>query len=95
VLILTKNQHTACVLNCFHHKLGLHQTHNNPANFESFIQDINSFKTPDKKIIFGLEDTQRLGHSLSQWLLEQGYTIKEVNPALTKKRNNSSQSRQV
>jgi len=85
-----KNQHTACVLNCFHQKLGLTQTSNNPANYESFIQNINSFKTPDKKIIFGLEDTQGLGHSLSQWLLDQGYTVKEVNPALTKRERHHS-----
>jgi len=80
-----KNQHTACVLNCFHQKMGLTQTPNNPANFESFIQNINSFKSPDKKLVFGLEDTQGLGHSLAQWLLDQGYTVKEVNPALTKR----------
>ena len=61
-----KNQHTACVLSCFHQKLGLTQTPNNPANFESFIKDINSFKSPDKKLVFGLEDTQGLGHSLAQ-----------------------------
>jgi len=73
------------VLNCFHQKLGLIQPTNNPAPYESFIHDINSFKNPDKKIIFGLEDTQGLGHSLSQWLLDQGYTVKEINLALTKR----------
>ena len=85
-----KNQHTACVLSCFHQKMGSTQTPNNPANFESFIQDINSIKTPDKKLVFGLEDTQGLGHSLSQWLLDQGYTVKEVNPALTKRERHHS-----
>jgi len=85
-----KNQHTACVLSCFHQKMGSTQTPNNPANFESFIQDINSIKTPDKKLAFGLEDTQGLGHSLSQWLLDQGYTVKEVNPALTKRERHHS-----
>jgi len=85
-----KNQHTACVLSCFHQKLGLTQTSNNPANFESFIKDINSFKSPDKKLVFGLEDTQGLGHSLAQWLLDQGYTVKEINPALTKRERHHS-----
>lgn len=85
-----KNQHTACVLSCFHQNLGLTQTPNNPAYYESFIQNINSFKSPDKKLIFGLEDTQGLGHSLSQWLLDQGYTVKEVNPALTKRERHHS-----
>jgi len=85
-----KNQHTACVLSCFHQKMGLTQTPNNPASFESFIQDINLFKSPDKKLVFGLEDTQGLGHSLSQWLLDQGYTVKEVNPALTKRERHHS-----
>jgi transposase len=85
-----KNQHTACVLSCFHQKLGLTQTPNNPTNFDSFIQDINSFKSPDKKLVFGLEDTQGLGHSLAQWLLDQGYTVKEINPALTKRERHHS-----
>lgn len=85
-----KNQHTACVLNCFHQKMGLTQTPNNPASFESLIQDIKSFKSPDKKLLFGLEDTQGLGHSLAQWLLDEGYTVKEVNPALTKRERHHS-----
>ncbi len=31
-----------------------------------------------------------LGHSLAQWLLEQGYPVKEINPALTKRERHHS-----
>ncbi|MEC9489737.1 MAG: IS110 family transposase [Halanaerobiales bacterium] len=85
-----KNQHTACLLSCFHDKLGIIKTPNNPAHFDSFIQNINSLKSHDKKLVFGLEDTQGLGHSLAQWLLDQGYIVKEINPALTKRERHHS-----
>jgi len=32
-----------------------------------------------------IEDTQGLGHSLAQWLIKKGYTVKEVNPVQTKR----------
>jgi len=85
-----KNQHTACVLSCVHQKIDSIETPNNPAKFKKFIQEIRSVKSPDKNLLFGLEDTQGLGHSLSQWLLDKGYTVKEVNSALTKRERHHS-----
>ncbi|SDH60096.1 IS110 family transposase [Halanaerobium congolense] len=65
-----KNQHTACVLSCVHQKIASIETPNNPAKFKKFIQEIRAVKSPDKNLLFGLEDTQGLGYSLSQWLLD-------------------------
>ena len=85
-----KNQHTAVVINCFHQKLGSVQTFNNPSHYQSFINNLKSLDSTDKTLVFGLEDTQGLGRSLAQWLIENDYTVKEVNPALTKRERHHS-----
>src|SRR6056297_2296009 len=85
-----KAQHTAVVINCFHQKIGFAQTPNNPADFDSFLSKLKSLIHNDEKLVFGLEDTQGLGHSLAQWLIEKGYTVKEVNPSITKREREHS-----
>ncbi|MCK8826117.1 IS110 family transposase [Fuchsiella alkaliacetigena] len=85
-----KNQHTAAIISCFHQKLGAVQTPNNPANFDEFIKELEVFITDQETLVFGLEDTQGLGRSLAQWLVKHGYTVKEVNPALTKRERDHS-----
>lgn len=85
-----KNQHTAVVINCFHQKLGAVQTPNNPNKFNEFIQDLKSFVSNQETLLFGLEDTKGLGRSLAQWLVNQDYQVKEVNPALTKRERKHS-----
>jgi transposase len=85
-----KNQHTAVVINCFHQSLGHTKTVNDPDSFDEFIAKLNSLSHNNETLIFGLEDTQGLGHSLAQWLIEKGYTVKEVNPTFTKRERDHS-----
>lgn len=85
-----KNQHTAVVINCFHKSLGYAQTINAPDSFDKFIAKLNSLSHNDETLVFGLEDTQGLGYSLAQWLVEKGYTVKEVNPTITKREREHS-----
>jgi len=85
-----KNQHTAVVINCFHKSLGYTQTVNDPDFFENFLTKLNSLSHNNQTLIFGLEDTQGLGHSLAQLLIEKGYTVKEVNPSITKRERDHS-----
>ena len=85
-----KNQHTAVVINCFHKSLGYAQTFNSSASYDEFITKLNSLSHNNETLVFGLEDTQGLGHSLAQWLIEKGYSVKEVNPTFTKREREHS-----
>jgi len=85
-----KAQHTAVVINCFHQKIGYAQSPNNPADFDSFLTRLKSLTHNDEQIVFGLEDTQGLGHSLARWLIKRDYTVKEVNPVQTKRKREQS-----
>jgi len=87
-----KAQHTAVVINCFHQKIGYAQTPNNPTDFDSFLTRLKSLIHNDEKLVFGLEDTQGLGHLLAQWLIKKDYTVKEVNPVQTKRERKESTS---
>lgn len=80
-----KNQHTAMVINCFHQNLGSVEISNIPSSFEKLITRLKALSPNEKTLAFGLEDTQGLGRSLAQWLNRKGYTVKEINPALTKR----------
>lgn len=84
-----KNQHTAVVINCFNQNIGSVQTPNNPKNFDNFINNLKTLSHNNESLIFDLENTQGLGRSLAQWLIEKGYT-KEVNPAFTKRERHHS-----
>ena len=85
-----KNQHTAAVMNCFHQFLDTIDFPNNTNSFPDLISQIKSIDDNDRKLIFGLEDTQGLGRSLAQWLVQKGYMVKDVNPALTKRERHHS-----
>lgn len=86
-----KNQHTAVVMDSFHNSLGYTTTANDPQSYALFLEKLNSLNDQnDKKLVFGLEDTQGLGSSLTQWLLDRGFTVKEVNPTFTKRERKHS-----
>lgn len=80
-----KDQHTAAVINFFHQVVDTLEIPNNPAHFSNFIEKLKNLAHNDENLVFGLEDTQGLGRSLAQWLVKQDYTVKEVNPAITKR----------
>jgi len=79
-----KNQHTAYVLNCFHQKIVLTQTPNNPASFESFIQDISSFKTPDKSDEIDAEARNTIIKSTIEHLRLLAKSLEKINKQLKK-----------
>jgi len=85
-----KNQHTAAVMNCFHQFLDTIDFPNNTNSFPDLISQIKAIDDNNRKLIFGLEDTQGLGRSLAQWLVQKGYIVKDVNPALTKRERHHS-----
>lgn len=85
-----KNQHTAVAINCFHQSLGYIKISNYPSSFEKLISKLKALSLNDETLVFGLEDTQGLGRSLAQWLIENDYIVKEVNPALTKRERDHS-----
>ena len=85
-----KANHTAVVINCFHQSIGFTKTVNDPQHFQDFIKKLNALNHNDKTLVFGLEDTQGQGASLAQWLLDNDYTVKEINPVLTKRERDHS-----
>ena len=80
-----KNNHSAVVINFFHQNIANLSVPNNAAKFADFIDQLENLGHNDETLVFGLEDTQGLGRPLAQWLVNKGYTVKEVNPAITKR----------
>jgi len=78
-----KDEHTAGAMDAFHQTLCVVQTPNNPRYFDQFVAQLEMDAPADVQLVFGLEDTQGLGRSLAQWLVQQGYEVREVNPVYT------------
>lgn len=78
-----KNHHTAVVINAFHQPVAAVETLNNPRSFPGFLKAILAEAAEEMTLVFGLEDTKGLGRSLAQWLIGQGFIVKEVNPVYT------------
>jgi transposase len=78
-----KNHHTAVAINAFHQPVALVETPNNPRKYPAFLKAIMAEISEGMNLVFGLEDTQGLGRSLAQWLIQQGFVVKEVNPVYT------------
>lgn len=76
-----REQHTACVLNCWGHPLVTLETSTDPRLFPDFLARVKE-STNHHQLVFGLEDTGGLGRGLAQYLLAEGYQVKEVNPIL-------------
>lgn len=80
-----KDQHTAVVTNFFYQTFDPVNVPNNTSDFQDFINRLENLGHNDETLVFGLEDTQGLGRSLAQWLVRNGYTVKEINPSITKR----------
>lgn len=76
-----REQHTACVLNCWGQPLAILETSTDPRVFPDFLARVKE-STNGHQLVFGLEDTGGLGRGLAQYLLAEGYKVKEVNPIL-------------
>jgi transposase len=81
---LHKNNHVAVLTDCFGDKIKSFSLKNALSAFPAFVEQVKK-KTDCKEIIFGLEDVNFYGRSLAKYLLDAGYTVKEVNASYTKK----------
>lgn len=78
-----KHQHTAVAIDAFHQPQLAITVSTRPGHFPALIQAIAARVPEDIMVVFGLEDTQGLGRSLAQYLVNQGFAVKEVNPVYT------------
>lgn len=80
---LHKESHTAVIVNCWNEKLATITIENKPSEFWKLAGKVNRKAeklglTP----IYGLENAYGYGRSLTVWLIEKGYMVKDINPAL-------------
>jgi len=82
-----KDEHTACMTNCFGQPLEVFTVENRPDRIEELLEEIDeTAKSHSLKPIFGLEDVMGLGQHLARSLLAGGYQLKEVNPIETERK---------
>ena len=80
---LHKRTHTAVLINCWNEKLDTIEIENKPSEFKKLADKVNRKAnqlglTP----IYGLENTYGYGRPLAVWLIEKGYIVRDINPAL-------------
>jgi len=79
-----KDEHTACMTNCFAQSLEVFTVENRPNRIEKLLKDIDkTAKSHNLRPVFGLEDVMGLGQHMAKLLLDAGYQLKEVNPIET------------
>ena len=80
---LHKRSHTAVLINCWNEKLDVIEIENKPSEFKKLAEKVNK-KANQLALnpIYGLENAYGYGRSLAVWLLEKGYEVKDINPAL-------------
>lgn len=79
-----KDEHTACMTNCFAQSLEVFTVENRPNRIKQLLKDIDkTAKSYNLKPVFGLEDVMGLGQHLARSLIASGYQLKEVNPIET------------
>ncbi|KAF1083696.1 Transposase IS116/IS110/IS902 family protein [Sporotomaculum syntrophicum] len=80
---LHKDTHTAVLVNCWNEKLDVMVIENKPSEFSKLAKRVNKkANTLGLSPIYGLENAYGYGRSLAVWLIERGYTVKDVNPSL-------------
>jgi transposase len=80
---LHKETHTAVIINCWNETLGEITIENRPSEFIKLIRKVSKYCKDGLIPVFGLENAYGYGRSLAVWLLENGYVVKDVNPALS------------
>ena len=79
-----KDEHAACMSDCFGQFLGVFTVKNRPNRIEELLEEIDkTASSHDLKPVFGLEDVMGLGQHLARSLISTGYQLKEVNPIET------------
>ncbi|GLB31973.1 IS110 family transposase [Lacrimispora amygdalina] len=80
---LHKESHTAVMVNCWNEKLEVVVIENKPSEFRKLVEKINRKSNHlGLEPIYGLENAYSYGRSLAVWLIEKGYIVKDINPAL-------------
>ncbi|MCO1604370.1 IS110 family transposase [Desulfosporosinus nitroreducens] len=78
-----KETHTAVMVNCWNEKLDVIVIENKPSEFNKLAKRVNKMAVKlGLSPIYGLENAYGYGRSLAVWLIEKGYTVKDVNPSL-------------
>lgn len=80
---LHKETHTAVILNCWNEKLGEITIANKPSEFHKLESKVKKFLLNGKEAVYGLENAYEYGRTLAVWLIQKGYLVKDVNPALS------------
>jgi len=80
---LHKSSHTAVLVNCWNEKLETIEIENKPSEFSKLEKRVSKKAMKlGLKPIYGLENAYGYGRALAVWLIEKGYTVKDINPAL-------------
>lgn len=80
---LHKESHTAVLVNCWNEKLDVIKIENKPSEFIKLARKVDKAALKlNLSPIYGLENAYGYGRSLAVWLIEKGYTVKDVNPSL-------------
>lgn len=80
---LHKDTHTAVLVNCWNEKLDVIVIENKPSEFNKLAKLVNKKALAlGLSPIYGLENAYGCGRSLAVWLIEKGYTVKDINPSL-------------
>ena len=80
---LHKETHTAVMENCWNEKLEVVVIENKPSEFKKLAEKVNRKSSIlGLNPIYGLENAYGYGRSLAVWLIENGYIVKDINPAL-------------
>ena len=80
---LHKETHTAVMVNCWNEKLEVVVIENKPSDFKKLAEKVNRKSNHlGLEPIYGLENAYGYGRSLAVWLIENGYIVKDINPAL-------------
>lgn len=89
-LDLHKLTHTAVIINCWNEKLGEITFKNIPDEFIKLIFEVTKHNKENLTPVFGLENAGSYGRKLAVYLLEKGYMVKDINPALSSMQRKSA-----
>ena len=80
---LHKEAYTAVLVNCWNEKSDVIVIENKPSEYKQLAEKVNRKAGRSGLIpVYGLENAYGYGRSLSVWLVEKGYHVKDVNPSL-------------
>lgn len=80
---LHKDTHTAVMIDCFNNMLGEITFANTPAEFPKLEKKVKKYCTDVKEPVYGLENAYGYGRALAVWLIDKGYSVKDVNTSIS------------